>query len=65
MISNCPAPGVDSSASSFRWSSSAPSVVEADSLTGIIRARALGNTTITVAYVRDRTVKSAALVMVR
>ena len=48
----------------FRWSSSDSSVALVDSLSGLIRARALGTVTISAAATQDRSVKGAMLLLV-
>ena len=48
----------------FRWASSDSSVALVDSLSGLIRARALGTVTISAAATLDRNVKGAMLLVV-
>ena len=48
----------------FRWSSSDSSVAVVDSLSGLIRARALGTVTIVAAATQDRNIKGAMLLVV-
>ena len=48
----------------FRWASSDSSVASVDSLSGLIRARALGTVTISAAATLDRNVKGAMLLVV-
>jgi uncharacterized protein YjdB len=48
----------------FRWSSSDSTVALVDSLSGLIRARALGTVTIIAAATQDRSVKGGMLLVV-
>ncbi len=56
--------GCDVLPPAVRWLSGNPQIAEVDSITGLVRGRGVGPTTITVASVADRNVKKAAALQV-